>query len=179
MADEFTFRDAAEADLPAIQAIYAHHVLHGTGTFEEEAPDLAEMTRRWCEVRERGFPWLVAVARGRVVGYAYANWFRARTAFRFTCEDSIYLAPDHCAQGLGTQLLDRLLDRCTAAGARQMLAVIGDSANRGSVRVHARHGFVHVGTMRDVGLKFGRWLDVVIMQRALGEGAAAPTPSAP
>lgn len=179
MAAEITFRDATEGDLPAVQAIYAHHVLHGTGTFEEVSPDVGEMTRRWREVRERGFPWLVAVAQGRVVGYAYANWFRARTAYRFTCEDSIYLAPDHCAQGLGTQLLGQLLDRCAAAGARQMLAVIGDSANQGSVRVHARHGFAPVGTMRDVGLKFGRWLDVVIMQRALGEGAAPPPASAP
>ncbi len=178
MAADITLRDATEADLPAVQAIYAHHVLHGTGTFEEEPPDLAEMTRRWREVRERGFPWLVAVAQGRVVGYAYANWFRARTAYRFTCEDSIYLAPDRCAQGLGTRLLAELIARCTAAGARQMLGVIGDSANQASVRLHARCGFTPVGTMRDVGLKFGRWLDVVIMQRTLGPGAGPP-PSVP
>lgn len=171
MVADFQLRDATEADLPAVQAIYAHHVLHGTGTFEEEAPDVAEMGRRWCEVRARGFPWVVAVAQGRVVGFAYANWFRARTAFRFTCEDSIYLAPDWCARGLGTRLLGELVERCAAAGARQMLGVIGDSANRGSIRLHARLGFEPVGTMRDVGLKFGRWLDVVLMQRSLGAGA--------
>ena len=176
MVADPTLRDATEADLPAVQAIYAHHVAHGTGTFEEEAPDLAEMTRRWREVRGRGFPWLVAVAEGRVVGYAYANLFRTRTAFRFTCEDSIYLAPDWCARGLGTRLLGELLARCTAGGARQMLAVIGDSANLGSIRLHARMGFTPAGTLRDVGLKFGRWLDVVLMQRALGAGAG-PTPA--
>ena len=179
MVADITLRDATEADLPAVQAIYAFHVLHGTGTFEETPPDLAEMTRRWREVRGRGFPWLVAEAQGRVVGYAYANWFRPRSAFRFTCEDSIYLSPDHCAHGLGTRLLEELLARCAAAGARQMLAVIGDSANEASVGVHRRCGFAPVGTMRAVGLKFGRWLDVVFMQRALGAGAAIPPPVAP
>ncbi|MBK8475324.1 MAG: N-acetyltransferase [Opitutaceae bacterium] len=174
MVADLILRDAAEPDLIAVQAIYAHHVAHGTGTFEEEAPDLAEMNRRWREVRERGFPWLVAEVQGRVVGYSYANWFRARSAYRFTCEDSVYLAPDWRARGVGTQLLGALLARCTAAGSRQMLAVIGDSANQGSVRLHARLGFVPVGTMRDVGLKLGRWLDVVIMQRTLGEGAGPP-----
>ncbi|HLP02591.1 MAG TPA: GNAT family N-acetyltransferase [Opitutaceae bacterium] len=174
MPADVLLRDATEADLPAVQAIYAHHVLHGTGTFEEIPPDVAEMRRRLAEVRERGFPWLVAVAQNRVVGYAYANWFRARTAYRFACEDSIYLAPDWCARGLGTRLLGELLARCEAAGARQMLGVIGDSANHGSVRLHARLGFEHIGTMRAVGLKFGRWLDVVIMQRALGAGAGKP-----
>ena len=174
MTADLTLRDATEADLPAVQAIYAHHVRTGTGTFEEEAPALAEMCRRWREVRDRGFPWLVAEAQGRVAGYAYANWFRPRSAFRFSCEDSVYVAPDLCARGVGTHLLDALVGRCTAAGARQMLAVIGDSANHGSVRLHARCGFVPVGTMRDVGLKFGRWLDVVIMQRPLGPGAGAP-----
>lgn len=180
MTAGLTLRDALEDDLPAVQAIYAHHVLRGTGTFEEEPPDLAEMRRRWREVRGRGFPWLVATAEGVVVGYAYANWFRPRTAFRYTCEDSIYVAPDWCARGLGTQLLGALLERCEAAGARQMLAVIGDSANAGSIRLHARAGFVPVGTLRGVGLKFGRWLDVVLMQRALGPGAGtSPTSIAP
>ncbi len=177
MAADIILRDAAEADFPAIQAIYAHHVLHGTGTFEEVPPDLAEMTRRWGDVRGKGFPWLVATAQGRVVGYAYANHFRPRSAFRFSCEDSIYLAPEWAARGVGTRLLTTLVDRCTAAGARQMLAVIGDSANQGSVRLHARCGFVPVGTMRDVGLKFGRWLDVVFMQRPLGAGATPLSPS--
>lgn len=179
MGADITLRDATEADLPAVQAIYAHHVIHGTGTFEETPPGLAEMIRRWREVRERGFPWLVAEAQGRVVGYGYANFFRARSAYRFTCEDSIYLAPDWCAQGVGMKLLGALLERCAAVGARQMLAVIGDSANLGSIRVHTRMGFVPVGTMRDVGQKFGRWLDVVIMQRALGEGVDTQPPVAP
>lgn len=174
MTADVLIRDATESDLGAVRAIYGHHVQHGTGTFEETPPDLAEMRRRWCEVRGRGFPWLVSEVRGLVVGYAYANWFRARTAYRFTCEDSIYLAPDRLRQGLGTRLLGELLGRCEAAGARQMLAVIGDSANAGSVGLHTRLGFTPVGTMRSVGLKFGRWLDVVILQRALGPGAGAP-----
>ena len=178
MAADLILRDATEADLPAVQAIYAHHVIHGTGTFEEEAPDLAEMTRRWREVRERGFPWLVAVVQGRIIGYGYANLFRVRSAYRFTCEDSIYLAPDWCSRGVGTRLLGALVERCTAMGVCQMLALIGDSANQGSIRVHARLGFVPVGTMRDVGLKLGRWLDVVILQRTLGESAGTP-PAAP
>ncbi len=171
MSADLPLRDATEADLPAVQAIYAHHVLRGTGTFEEVPPTLDEMRRRWGEVRERGFPWLVAGADHNVVGYAYANWFRPRSAFRFTCEDSVYVAPDHRARGLGSRLLGALLVRCEAAGARQMLGVIGDSANDASVRLHARHGFTHAGTLRAVGLKFGRWLDVVLMQRALGAGA--------
>lgn len=162
----------------AVQGIYAYHVLNGTGTFEEKPPDLAEMLRRWREVTTRGFPWLVAVQNERVVGYAYANWFRPRSAFRFTCEDSVYLAPDCCARGLGSRLLGELVDRCAAAGARQMLGVIGDSANEASIRLHARLGFAPVGTMHAVGLKFGRWLDVVMMQRALGEGDTLPERSA-
>ncbi len=174
MAADCTIRDATEADLPSVRSIYAHHVSNGTGTFEEEAPDLGEMVRRWREVRGRGFPWLVAECRGQVVGYAYANWFRVRSAFRHTCEDSVYLAPDWGGRGLGTRLLGSLVERCEVAGARQMLAVIGDSANLASIRVHARLGFVRIGVMRSVGLKFGRWLDVVMMQRALGPGDAAP-----
>lgn len=174
MTADVLIRDAAEPDLGAVQAIYEHHVRQGTGTFEEIPPDHAEMRRRWCEVRERGFPWLVAEVRGQVAGYAYANWFRARSAFRFTCEDSIYIAPGWQRRGLGERLLRELIVRCEAAGARQMLGVIGDSANAGSTGLHARLGFAHIGTMPAVGLKFGRWLDVVIMQRALGPGAGAP-----
>lgn len=172
MRPPFSIRDAVESDLAAVQAIYAWNVAHGTGTFEEVAPDHAEMTRRWRDVRANGLPWLVAVSpEGAVLGYAYAGLFRARSAYRFTCEDSIYLAPEAQRQGLGSALLQVLIDRCTAAGRRQMFAVIGDSANAGSIKLHRRFGFADVGTMRAAGLKFGRWLDVVIMQLELGEGS--------
>lgn len=173
----FSLRDAAEADLPAIQRVYAWNVEHGTGTFEEVAPDVAEMTRRWHDVRANGLPWLVAVAPdGAVLGYAYAGLFRARSAYRFTCEDSIYLAPGAQRQGAGSALLKVLVERCTAAGRRQMFAVIGDSANAGSIRLHRRFGFSDVGVMRAAGLKFGRWLDVVIMQLELGDGSRTQPP---
>jgi phosphinothricin acetyltransferase len=172
-------RPSTVQDLPAITAVYAHHVQHGTGTFELEAPDPAEMARRRGDVLAKGLPWLVAERQGpagpQVLGYAYANHFRARPAYRFTLEDSIYLHPDAQGQGLGRLLLAELLARCQAAGARQMLAVIGDSGNAGSVGVHRALGFAHLGTMPAVGWKFDRWLDVVMMQRALGPGdASAP-----
>ena len=165
-------RDSQEADLPAITAIYAHHVLHGTGTFELEPPDLAEMTRRRAEVLGRGLPWLVAERDGQVLGYAYANYFRPRMAYRFCLEDSIYLAPEAQGAGLGSLLLAELIARCEAQGARQMVAVIGDSANAGSIGVHRRAGFEPMGVMKAAGWKFDRWLDVVFMQRELGLGAA-------
>lgn len=176
MPSPLTLRDATEHDLPAIQAVYAWNVENGTGTFEEVAPDLAEMTQRWNSVRAAGLPWLVVETEGRVVGYAYAAMFRARSAYRFTCEDSIYLAPEAQRRGHGSALLQELIARCTAAGRRQMFAVIGDSANAGSVRLHRRFGFTDVGTMHAAGLKFGRWLDVVIMQLQLGEGSATLPP---
>ena len=163
-------RPAAAADVPAIQAIYAHHVLHGLATFEEEPPDAAEMARRMHDIVARGLPFLVAEADGRLLGYAYAAPYRPRSAYRFSVEDSIYLDPAAAGRGLGRRLLARLIDDCTAAGARQMLAVIGDSDNAASIAVHARAGFVHVGTFRAVGFKFGRWVDTVMMQRPLGEG---------
>jgi len=165
-----TIRPSTEADLPAITAIYAHAVAHGTGTFELEAPDQAEMARRRDDVRQKGLPWLVAERQGVVLGYAYANHFRPRRAYRFCLEDSIYLAPGARGQGVGTVLLAELLARCEAAGARQMLAVIGDSQNLGSIGVHRRLGFEHTGLMRSAGWKFDRWLDVVLMQRSLGNG---------
>lgn len=167
-------RPSSAGDLPAVTAIYAHHVQHGTGTFELDAPDTAEMSRRRDDVLAKALPWLVAERGGQVLGYAYANHFRARPAYRFTLEDSIYLHPDAQGQGLGRLLLAELLARCQAAGARQMLAVIGDSANAGSIGVHRTLGFAHLGTMPAVGWKFGRWLDVVMMQRALGQGSSAP-----
>jgi phosphinothricin acetyltransferase len=166
-------RAARAADLPAIQAIYAEHVLRGTATFEEQPPELAEIARRHAEVTRAGLPWLVAEADGRVVGYAYAGLYRARSAYRFTLEDSIYLEPRATGRGIGRLLLGRLIDEATAAGARQLLAVIGDSANQASVVLHARAGFAHVGTLVSVGFKFGRWLDTVLMQLPLGAGDAS------
>lgn len=163
-------RTSTEADLPAITAIYADAVLHGTGTFELEVQDEAEMARRRADVLGKGLPWLVAEQDGQVLGYAYANHFRPRRAYRFCLEDSIYLHPDARGRGVGTLLLAELIARCEAAGARQMLAVIGDSQNLGSVGVHRRLGFEHTGVMKSAGWKFDRWLDVVLMQRALGTG---------
>ncbi len=164
-------RPCQAADLSDVAAIYAHAVLHGTGTFELEAPDLAEMQRRHADVRAKGLPWLVAESEGRVLGYAYANAFRPRPAYRFFLEDSIYLAPEAQGRGLGRLLLAELIARCTALGARQMLAVIGDSANAASIGVHRACGFEHTGVLKDSGWKFDRWLDVVLMQRTLGPGA--------
>lgn len=165
-----TIRPSTADDLPAITAIYAWNVEHGTGTFELEAPDLAEMTRRRDDVLGKGLPWLVAERGGQVLGYAYANHFRQRRAYRFCLEDSIYLADQARGQGIGRLLLAELVARCEAAGARQMLAVIGDSANAGSIGVHRALGFEHTGLLRSAGWKFGRWLDVVLMQKALGTG---------
>ena len=167
-------RPSADRDLPAIEAIYAHAVLHGTGTFELDPPDLAEMTRRRNDVLSKGLPWLVAEAQGQVLGYAYANHFRPRRAYRFCLEDSIYLRPEAHGKGVGKLLLTELIGRCEAAGARQMLAVIGDAANAGSIGVHAALGFEHTGVLKASGWKFNRWLDVVLMQRSLGLGAHGP-----
>lgn len=164
-------RAATTHDIPAIQSIYAHHVLHGLGTFEAEPPDAAEMRARFDSITASGFPYLVADNEaGRVIGYAYVNHFRTRAAYRNTVEDSIYLAPDAMGRGLGKPLLQQLVTHCTALGLREMLAVIGDSANVGSIGVHRACGFTHVGTMTGVGRKFDRWVDVVLMQRALARG---------
>jgi phosphinothricin acetyltransferase len=163
-------RPSVAVDLPAIAAIYGWNVLHGTGTFELDVPDEAEMARRRDDVIGKGLPWLVAERDGVVLGYAYANHFRPRRAYRFCLEDSIYLADAARGQGVGTLLLAELVSRCEAAGARQMLAVIGDSANAGSIGVHRALGFEHTGILRSAGWKFGRWLDVVLMQKPLGLG---------
>jgi L-amino acid N-acyltransferase YncA len=165
-------RPSTQADLPAITAIYTDAVMNGTGTFELDAPDSAEMSQRRSAVLANGWPWLVAESGGQVLGYAYANPFRPRRAYRFCLEDSIYLAPAARGHGVGRLLLAELLARCEALGARQMLAVIGDAANAGSVGVHAALGFEHTGVLKAAGWKFGRWLDVVLMQRALGTGNA-------
>lgn len=167
---DLLIRPSTPADLPAITAIYGWNVMNGTGTFELESPDLAEMTRRRDEVLGKGLPWLVVQRGGDVAGYAYANHFRPRKAYRFCLEDSLYLAADAKGQGLGRLLLAELMARCEALGARQMLAVIGDSQNLGSVGVHRTLGFEPVGVMKSAGWKFDRWLDVVIMQKALGQG---------
>ena len=161
-------------DLTTVRAIYAQAVEQGTGTFELDTPTLEEMQRRHAEVHSKGLPWLVAEADGRVLGYAYANAFRPRPAYRFFLEDSIYLSPDAQGQGLGRLLLAELVARCTALGARQLLAVIGDSQNAASIGVHRSCGFQHTGVLKNSGWKFGRWLDVVLMQRSLGPGASQP-----
>jgi phosphinothricin acetyltransferase len=161
-----------EADLPAITAIYEHAVRHGTATFELVPPDLAEMTRRYRALVDGGYPYFVALLDGRLAGYAYAGAYRPRPAYRFTVENSIYLDPSFHRRGVGLQLLQRLIVECEARGFRQMIAVIGDSANAGSIGVHARTGFKMIGTHPNVGLKFGRWLDTVMMQRDLGEGGS-------
>lgn len=173
-------RPSTPEDLPAIASIYGWNVLHGTGTFELEEPGVAEMSKRRDDVLGKGLPWLVAEVDRNVVGYAYANYFRPRLAYRFCLEDSVYLSPEAVGKGVGKLLLIELIARCEAAGARQMLAVIGDSANAASVGLHRALGFEPVGTMRSAGWKFDRWLDVVMMQKSLGIGdSAAGEPSAP
>lgn len=167
-------RPSTTADVPALRDIYAQAVAQGTGTFELEAPSLDEMARRREDVLAKGWPWLVAERDGELLGYAYANAFRPRPAYRFCVEDSIYLRPQAQGAGIGTTLLAELVARCQAAGARQMLAVIGDSDNLGSIGVHRALGFEHCGLLRSVGWKFGRWLDVVLMQRSLGAGNGRP-----
>jgi L-amino acid N-acyltransferase YncA len=164
-------RDARDADVPAIAAIYAHHVLHGTGTFEEDPPDAAEIAARLAAVQARGLAWLVAEADdGSLQGYAYYTQFRDRSAYRHTAENAIYVRDDVRGQGVGKALVAALLDRAEAGGFRQMLAVIGDTENTGSIGLHLSLGFRQAGVMKSVGAKFGRWVDVVIMQKSLGEG---------
>ena len=163
-------RDAREDDLPAIRKIYAHHVLRGTATFEEEPPDANEIRRRFRAVREKGLPWLAAEVDGAVRGYAYAAPYHQRPAYRHAVENSVYVDRNALRQGLGAALLDRLIDACARQGFRQMVAVIGDSANAASIKLHERAGFQLVGKLQSIGFKHGRWLDCVIMQRALGQG---------
>lgn len=171
-------RDSRDADLPAIAAIYAHHVLHGTASFELEPPGPDALRERRAAVLAHGLPYLAAECGGTIVGYAYAAPYRPRPAYRHTVEDSVYVRAGHAGQGIGGKLLAALIERCAAGGWRQMLAVVGDSANTASVALHARHGFDMVGTFRSVGYKHGQWRDTVLMQRALGEGDATP-PSRP
>jgi L-amino acid N-acyltransferase YncA len=160
-------RDSREEDMAQVQAIYAHHVLHGAASFEEEPPPLAEMQRRRADVLGRGMPYLVAEIDGRVAGYSYASPYRARPAYRFTLENSVYVDPARPRAGTGRALLAALIARCEAGEWQQMIAVIGDSANAPSIGLHAALGFRRIGTLHAVGFKFGRWIDSVLMQRAL------------
>ncbi len=171
-------RPCTEADLPFVTAIYAHHVLHGTGTFETEPPTLADMTARRADVLSRGLPYLVAEEAGQILGFAYCNWFKPRPAYRFSAEDSIYLAPEAAGKGLGRLLLTALAAQAQAVGVRKLIAVIGDSANAGSVGVHQALGFTHVGVLKSCGWKFGAWRDVVLMEKVLGEGDSTPPEAA-
>lgn len=169
-----TVRPVTAADVDAVTAIYAHHVSYGTGTFELVAPDSAEIAARIGAVTDAGLPYLVGVEVGAVVGFAYAGPYRLRPAYRFTVEDSVYLRPDATGRGVGTRLLEEVVGVCESLGLRQMIAVIGGSDNRASIRTHDKCGFGIVGTFRDVGWKHSRWVDTVLMQRALGAGGSSP-----
>jgi L-amino acid N-acyltransferase YncA len=171
---DYTIRPSRDEDVPAITAIYAHHVLHGVASFEEVPPEQDEIARRRGEIVGRGLPYLVAERAGRVIGYCYAGLFRPRVAYRFTVEDSVYVEADEIGRGLGRALLEQVISRCSELGYRQMVAVIGGRETLGSIRLHERLGFAHIGVLPAVGFKFGRWVDSVLMQRALGPGSESP-----
>ncbi len=166
-----SIRPAIQSDIPAITRIYAQAVAHGTASFEYEPPGEAEMARRMSELSDKGFPYLVAEADGTLAGYAYAGPYRTRLAYRFTLEDSVYVAPEHQRRGVGRALLTELIAQAERHGFRQMIAVIGNSEQAGSIALHAALGFAYVGTLPNTGFKFGRWLDSVLMQRPLGPGS--------
>ncbi len=170
-------RDSRDGDLDAIHAIYAHHVRTGLGSFEEVAPGIEELARRRAAILADRLPYLVAEVDGRIAGYAYVGRYRPRSAYRFSVEDSIYVAPDSQRRGVGRALLQELIERCTRAGYRQMVAVIGDSANHGSIGIHEAAGFARVALLPAIGFKFGRWVDSVMMQRALGPGQSTLPPA--
>lgn len=167
-------RPSRDEDLDAITRIYGHHVLHGTGTFETTPPSVADMTTRRADVLTKGLPWLVVEDSGQVLGFAYGNWFKPRPAYRFSAEDSIYMAPEAAGRGLGRALLAELLAAMERAGVRRVMAVIGDSANAGSIGVHRALGFEPAGVITSCGWKFDRWLDIVLMQKPLGAGDSTP-----
>ncbi len=167
-------RPLQPADLPAVTALYAHHVLHSTATFETTPPTEAEMRQRHADVIARDLPWLVMEDGGEVLGYAYCQWFKPRPAYRFSAENSIYLHHAACGRGLGRQLLQALMDEAQARGVRKLIAVIGDSANAASIGLHRAAGFTDAGAIRSCGWKFERWLDIVLMEKPLGEGDATP-----
>ena len=171
-------RPSLDSDIPAITAIYTHHVLHGTGTFETTPPTEQDMAARRADVLSKGLPYLVIETADGVSGFAYCNWFKPRPAYRFSAEDSIYLVPAAAGKGLGRLLLEELMAQAERAGVRKLIAVIGDSANLGSVGVHKACGFGHVGVLSNCGWKFERWLDVVLMDRVIGLGSTqAPAQS--
>jgi L-amino acid N-acyltransferase YncA len=167
-------RPSLDTDIPAIQAIYAHHVLHGTGTFETEPPTLADMTARRADVLGKSLPYLVIEVSGQVQGFAYANWFKPRPAYRFSVEDSIYMAEGTGGKGLGKLLLTELLAQLERGGIRKAMAVIGDSENHGSVGLHRACGFTTIGIVKSCGWKFGQWRDIVMMEKTLGLGDSTP-----
>lgn len=169
MTPPLTLRDALDHDMPAVQGIYAHHVIHGTASFELEPPTLEQMLQRRADICANGLPYVVAEANGEIVGYAYATLYRPRPAYRFTVEDSVYVREGMAGLGIGQRLLETVIQRCTDDGRRQMVAIIGNSENLASMRLHERLGFRTVGVFESVGFKHGRWLDTVIMQRKLGE----------
>ena len=164
-----TLRDAVLDDIPAVTAIYRHHVLNGTASFEETPPDADEIANRFSAIGAKHMPYLVAIMDGVIVGYCYASAYRPRTAYRHTVENSIYVAADCVGKGIGSKLMKALIERCEAGPWRQMVAAIGDSENAASIALHERHGFEMVGTFKKVGYKFDRWLDSVLMQRPLGD----------
>jgi len=161
-------------DIPAIRAIYAHHVAHGLASFEEEAPSAQELRRRYEDVTRQSFPYLAAELGDEIAGYGYCTLYRTRSAYRFALEDSVYVRHDLAGRGIGKAILAELITRCEALGCRQLIAVIGDSANAASIGLHASQGFLRVGTLRSVGFKLGRWVDSVFMQRPLGPGDGTP-----
>jgi L-amino acid N-acyltransferase YncA len=173
-AGALSMHHCAESDVPVIQAIYAHYVATNLATFELEPPGVQQMQSRRADILRGGYPYLVARRDGEVVGYAYGSAWRSRPAYRHTVEDSIYVAPGMRQAGVGSALLRELIRQCEQRGFRQMVAVVGNSANTGSLRVHEAQGFTRVGTLGCVGYKFGEWVDTVLMQRALGDGAASP-----
>lgn len=167
-------RPSRDEDLDAVTRIYGHHVLNGTGTFETTPPSLADMTARRADVLGKGLPWLVAEEDGQVIGFAYGNWFKPRPAYRFSVEDSIYMDPAAHRKGLGRALLAELLAVLERTGTRKVMAVIGDSNNASSIGVHRALGFEMVGVVQSCGWKFDRWLDIVMMQKTLGQGDSTP-----
>lgn len=169
-----SIRPSREADVPAIAAIYAWHVENGTGTFETTAPTEPEMATRRADVLSRGLPYLVMEDAGQVIGFAYCQWFKPRPAYRFSAEDSIYLHKDAAGKGFGRALLSELVKQAEAVGVRKLIAVIGDSGNAGSIGVHKALGFTPAGSIKSCGWKFGRWLDIVIMEKAIGSGDSTP-----
>ena len=171
-------RPATREDAPALQAIYGHHVAHGFGSFEEAPPTVEDMAERWAAIIARGLPYLVAEVDGAVAGLAYAGPYRPRSAYRFSVEDSVYVAPGFQGQGVGKVLLTAVIEACEAKGLRRMLAFIGDSGNAGSIGVHRSCGFRHTGVLEKVGFKAGRWLDVMVMERDLG-GPPDDAPTGP